>query len=109
VPWNVFQQGGVTQAAIDYLTLPLFSDARLTQDQYVGFLSGDLTSAGVISPMATDGVKLVVGAEYRDEQIDYNTDANYQSGDGAGQRFPMQTVRSCNRTPIRTTYSRRAA
>jgi outer membrane receptor protein involved in Fe transport len=85
VPWNIFEEGAVTQAAINYLTLPLFSDARLKQDQYVGFVTGDLTSMGVVSPMATDGVKVVLGGEYRDETMDYNVDQNYQSGDGAGQ------------------------
>jgi len=85
VPWNIFEEGAVTQDAIDYLSVPLFSDARITQDQYMGFVTGDLTSMGVVSPMATDGVKVVLGGEYRDEQIDFNPDFNYQSGDAAGQ------------------------
>ena len=92
VPWNIFETGGVTQAAIDYLTLPLFSTGELRQDQYVAFLSGDLTSHGIISPMAEDGVQVVLGAEYRDERMDYEPDLGYQSGDGAGQGGPVAAV-----------------
>ena len=33
VPWNVFQTGGATQAAVDYLDLPLFSKGAIEQDQ----------------------------------------------------------------------------
>ena len=92
VPWNIFETGGVTQAAIDYLTLPLFSTGELRQDQYVAFLSGDLTSHGIISPMAEDGVQVVLGAEYRDERMDFEPDLGYQSGDGAGQGGPVAAV-----------------
>lgn len=92
VPWNIFQEGGVTQEAIDYLVLPLFSDARLNQDQYVAFVSGDLTSMGMVSPMATDGVSIVLGGEYRDESIAFSPDQGFQSGDGAGQGGPIAAV-----------------
>lgn len=92
VPWNIFEEGGVSQAAIDYLTLPLFSKAELSQYQYVGFVSGDLTNMGMISPMAKDGVKMVLGFEYRDEKFDYDVDQGYASGDGAGQGGPTPSV-----------------
>ena len=92
VPWNVFQEGGVTQDAINYLTLPLFSKAELTQYEYVAFVSGDLTSMGVVSPAASDGVKIVLGGEYRDEKFDYDVDQGFSSGDGAGQGGPTVAV-----------------
>lgn len=85
VPWNIFQEGGVTQQAIDYLTLPLFSQAQLYQDQFVGFVSGDLTDMGLVIPSARDGVSVVFGAEYRGESFDFNPDQGFTSGDGAGQ------------------------
>ena len=59
VPYNVFQPGGVTQAAINYLDLPLFSKGDLDQSQVVGFISGDLTDAGVKFPSADSGVQVV--------------------------------------------------
>lgn len=92
VPWNVFQTGGATQAAINYLTLPLFAKGELTQDQYVGFVSGDLTNYGFKFPMAEDGVKVILGSEYRDEKMVYEPDLGYQTGDGAGQGGPIPPV-----------------
>ncbi len=89
VPWNVFQTGGATQAAIDYLTLPLFSDGDLNQDQFVGFVRGD---TGLTIPTATESVQVVIGAEYRDESFDYNVDQGFSSGDGAGQGGPTVSV-----------------
>lgn len=92
VPWNIFQEGGVTGAAIDYLSLPLFSKAQLDQDQFVAFVSGDLTNMGIVSPYASDGVQIVLGGEYRDESVDFEPDQGFQSGDGAGQGGPVAPV-----------------
>ncbi|HEX2138497.1 MAG TPA: TonB-dependent receptor, partial [Woeseiaceae bacterium] len=92
VPYNVFQEGGVTQEALDYLIQPLFAKGDLNQDQIVGFVSGDLTDMGFVSPWASEGVEMVFGAEYRDESFDYNPDQNFQSGDGAGQGGPTSAV-----------------
>ncbi len=85
VPWNLFQTGGVTQAALNYIDLPLFAKSDLEQDQFVAFVTGDLTDYGVKFPSAEDGVEIVAGIEYRDEQIDFNPDQGYRSGDGSGQ------------------------
>ena len=82
VPWNVFQEGGVTQAAIDYISLPLFSKADMEQDQYVAFIQGDL---GFGLPTASETVKIVLGFEHRDERMDFAPDNGFTSGDGAGQ------------------------
>jgi outer membrane receptor protein involved in Fe transport len=92
VPWNVFQEGGVTEEAIDYLTLPLFSKADLNMDQILAFVSGDLTDMGIASPWASAGVEMVFGVEYRDESFDFNPDQGFQSGDGAGQGGPVVEV-----------------
>ena len=58
VPWNIFREGGVTQEALDYLSLPLFSKADLSQDQLVAYVSGDLTDMGLVSPWAGGGVEM---------------------------------------------------
>jgi len=92
VPWNLFTQGGTTQDAIDYLVLPLFSKGELEQDQIVAYITGDLTDKGVKLPSAADGLKLVVGAEYRDESVNYEPDQGFTSGDGAGQGGPTSPV-----------------
>ena len=92
VPWNVFETGGVTQEAIDYLRIALRATGSLEQDQYVAFISGDLTGYGIASPMAQEGIQVVLGGEYRDERIDFNPDLGFRTGDGAGQGGPTEAV-----------------
>src|SRR5690606_16269963 len=66
--------------------------AELTQDQFVAFVNGDLTDLGLVSPWAQQGVEMVFGAEYRDENFEFNPDQGFQSGDGAGQGGPIPPV-----------------
>ena len=84
-PWNVFETGGVSQEAIDYLVLPLF--ARGTTDQTVmsGYVAGNLGEYGITMPWAETGVDVVIGAEYREENLDFNPDNGFRLGLGAGQ------------------------
>jgi len=92
VPYNIFQTGGVTQAALNYLQIPLLSRGRTTEqvaDASVTFLGGEY---GLASPWATEGLGVNVGVEYRHEGIDFTPDANFQSGDGAGQGGPTTPV-----------------
>ena len=85
VPWNIFRTGGVTQDALDYIVLPLF--ARGTTDQFVvsGHLEGDLGEYGWRLPTANEGVAVALGLEFREENLDFNPDQNFQAGEGAGQ------------------------
>jgi len=85
VPWDIWHTGGVTQDQINYLSISLFQRAEMSQQQYSGYISGDLTSYGFKFPMAEEGVKVVLGGEFRDEKMDFQPDENYQSGDGSGQ------------------------
>ena len=92
VPWNIFQEGGVTQEALDYIVLPLF--ARGTTDQLVasGYIAGDLSNYGIRLPTADTGVAVVLGAEYREENLDFKPDQGFQSGEGAGQGGATEPV-----------------
>ncbi|WP_298439338.1 TonB-dependent receptor [uncultured Ferrimonas sp.] len=92
VPWNIFQEGGVTQEAIDYLVKPLYSRGETESIQVAGIVTGDLTSAGVVLPTASDGVGLAVGLEYRNESLLLEPDSGFTSGDGAGQGGPTAGV-----------------
>ncbi|WP_288131013.1 TonB-dependent receptor [Microbulbifer sp.] len=92
VPWNLFQEGGVTQEALDYLVLPLFARGTTEQEIYSGYVTGDLTDYGVKLPTADSGVAVVFGMESRREAMAYNPDQGYQSGDGAGQGGPSNPV-----------------
>ena len=85
VPYNVFQPGGVTQAALNYIDLPLYSTADLDMSQGVAYVTGDLGAYGWQLPTAADGVQMVFGVEYRDETMTFDLDQNYNNGNAAGQ------------------------
>ena len=92
VPYNVFQTGGVTPAALNYLQTPGFqrgtineniahADVTLVGDQY-----------GLKSPWSDAGIGLNVGVEYRKEALDFKVDQEFSSGDLAGQGGPTPPV-----------------
>jgi outer membrane receptor protein involved in Fe transport len=85
VPYNVFQTGGATQEATDYLALPLFANGDTDQTVASGYVEGDLGDYGIKLPWANDGIAVVIGAEYRKESLNYNPDQGYREGLGAGQ------------------------
>lgn len=69
VPWNVFQPGGVTQEALDYITIPTLEIGSVNQ-KYVSFnVTGDLTEYGFVMPGATTGVQFVGGLEHRQDEL----------------------------------------
>ena len=92
VPWNLFTQGAVTDEAINYLTLPLTATGDTKMTDIIGYVTGDMSDYGWTVPGASNGVQVVLGLEYRKEELNYNPDANYQSGDGAGQGGPTVGV-----------------
>jgi iron complex outermembrane recepter protein len=51
-------------------------------------ITGDLGQYGITSPLATDGVGLALGTEYRRENLVFNTDEEFTTGDLAGQGGP---------------------
>ncbi|GAB3018796.1 TonB-dependent receptor domain-containing protein [Bowmanella dokdonensis] len=92
VPWNVFEEGAVTQAMLNYLVLPLYSRGDTTSTQVTGYVTGDLTEAGIMVPGTSTGVGVVAGVEYRRESLVFAPDQGFQSGDGAGQGGPTGAV-----------------
>ncbi|WP_444934929.1 TonB-dependent receptor plug domain-containing protein [Microbulbifer sp. JTAC008] len=92
VPWNIFEEGGVTQEALDYLILPLFARGTTEQEIYSAYVTGNLGDYGVQLPTADSGVAVVIGAETRREALDFSPDSGFQSGDGAGQGGSTQPV-----------------
>jgi outer membrane receptor protein involved in Fe transport len=88
VPYNIFQQGGVTQEALDYLQIPGFQRAEAVQRIVNANVTGDL-SEWVSLPSASTGLQINVGTEYRHEETEFNADAAFQgnglASDLAGQ------------------------
>ena len=92
VPYNIFSQGGVTQAALNYLT-ESGEEQGFTQEQVAHFdITGELGKYGVKSPFSDRGVGVNVGAEYRREQLSLDPDLAFQNNDlggGSGTVLPV--------------------
>lgn len=88
VPYNIFSIGGVTQAAINYLQVPLMQTGYTKQTAFDFGLTGDLSKYGVVSPFAKNGVSLFLGADWRQDELSTTTDTEFSTGDGAGQGGP---------------------
>jgi outer membrane receptor protein involved in Fe transport len=90
VPYNIFQLGGVTQEALDYLETPSTQMGNLYERIANISFGGNLTDYGLKSPWAEDGVGVSFGAEYRRETLDFAADFVSSSGslNGAGGASP---------------------
>lgn len=91
-PWNIFQAGGVTQAALNYLNLSLVSNSDVRTQLWSAKVNGDLKDYGIAFPSAAEGVQVAVGLEYRKEFLNFSPDFAYQTGIGAGQGGPRPAV-----------------
>lgn len=88
VPYDIWRIGGVTPAALDYLTIPLFSKGDTELKTVNVSLASDLGNYGIKLPTAEDGIGVAFGAGYYENSLDFRTDPNFESGDGAGQGGP---------------------
>ncbi len=84
VPWNIFEAGGVTQEAVDYLRTTSHIQSRTKTEILDGRLNGDLEGWGWKLPTATEGVQVALGALYRKESLVIDPDEVARSGDAAG-------------------------
>jgi outer membrane receptor protein involved in Fe transport len=84
VPYNPWAVGGVTQAALNYLTIPLQDNGSAREYVVHADITADLGKFGVQIPIAKSGPQINVGAEYRSESTQFNPDLAEQEGLGAG-------------------------
>ncbi|MGA2189928.1 MAG: TonB-dependent receptor, partial [Steroidobacteraceae bacterium] len=85
VPWNIFTPGGVTSAAANYIDAPGLNRGKITQTIVNANVTGDLGAYGIQLPTANSGLKVNMGAEWRDEKSFSIPDEEFQTGDLAGQ------------------------
>jgi iron complex outermembrane receptor protein len=100
VPYNIFQTGGVTQAALDYLQIPLIQRGHVDETVANANFTLEGGEYGLQTPWSDRGVGLNVGAEYRKESLITEPDAEFQAGDGAGQGAPTLPVQCRNGVPV---------
>jgi iron complex outermembrane receptor protein len=84
VPYNIFADGGVTQAALDYLQTIGTQRGESTLRTYHADVTGELGQYGIKLPTANDGIAVNVGFEHRNENVTLNPDAVEQSGELSG-------------------------
>jgi iron complex outermembrane receptor protein len=92
VPWDIFKIGGVTQAALTYISIPLLSNENDITQSVNGTLTADLTGSGVVFPSAVEGLSLAIGAAYRKESYDFQPDLAYIEGWASGQGATIKPV-----------------
>ena len=90
VPYNIFQIGGVTPAALNYVSVPGFKEGSVTEMVVSANVTGKLN--GFKSPYASDGLGVALGSEYRRETLDLRVDQEFASGDLTGQGGPTPSV-----------------
>lgn len=84
VPYNIFQDGGVTQAALDYLDVTGTARGVTTEQIVEANITGDLGDYGVKSPFARDGVGISFGGINRRDTLGFFPDVAQLSGDLSG-------------------------
>ena len=84
-PYDIFGLAGPSAEALNYVQTPGFQNGEYAQSIVSATVTGDLTRYGVSTPWANDGVAVALGAEYRRERLDLNTDVAFQTGDLGGQ------------------------
>ena len=84
VPYNIFQDGGVTPAAISYLSTPGTEDGTIEETIVEATVAGNLGKFGVQSPWADTPVGVAFGVQDRRQHYVFAPDAASLSGDLSG-------------------------
>ena len=69
VPYNVFQIGGVTPEALNYLQVPGLQTGTIEQEIFGASVTGDLGGIGLQSPFASESIKVALGIEHRTDRL----------------------------------------
>ncbi len=84
VPWNIFSDGGVTPAALNYLYLIGSGAGSTTLRTGHADITSELGEYGLRSPAANEGVGVNFGYEHRNENVQFQPDSGEQSGQLSG-------------------------
>ena len=80
VPYNIFNQGGVTPEAVAFLNASGTQRGSTSQNIISGSVTGDLAGYGLKTPWSNDGFGVALGAEYRKEKLEFSADEASQLG-----------------------------
>jgi iron complex outermembrane recepter protein len=79
IPYNVFQQGGITAEALNYIQAPGLQIGTIDQNVTQGVITGDLGTIGAKLPWADESIKVAFGVENRRDKLT-NTPDDLQAG-----------------------------
>ena len=74
VPYNVFQIGGVTNEALNYIQAAGLQNGMIDQSVILGVITGDLGAIGGKLPWADESIKVAFGVENRNDRIENTVD-----------------------------------
>jgi iron complex outermembrane receptor protein len=74
IPYNVFQTGGITAAALNYIQAPGSQVGTIDQNVTQGVITGDLGTIGAQLPWAERPIKVAFGIENRRDQLENTPD-----------------------------------
>jgi iron complex outermembrane receptor protein len=83
-PYNVFQTGGVTQDALNYLQVPGFEQGYVAQTIAEADLTFTGADYGLQTPWADTGVGANIGVDYVKNSLSFSPDIEFQTGDLTG-------------------------
>jgi iron complex outermembrane receptor protein len=92
VPWNIFTKNSVTREALDYLQLSEVLNSGTRTRMANAKLLADFKDYGIVSPWATEGIKVALGGEYRQEYLFVHPDLPFMQALGAGSGGPTLPV-----------------
>ena len=92
VPYNLWQTGGVTPEQTAYFGQQYFELGTTDQTVFSGYVQGSLGDYGVKLPSATNGIDVVLGFEYRDENLSYKPSDNALAGEVGGLAAALVAV-----------------
>ena len=84
VPYNIFQTGGVTSEALNYLQVPGFEQGYVAQTIAEADVTMTGADYGLQSPWADNGIGVNVGVDYMKSDLSYSPDIEFQTGDLTG-------------------------
>jgi iron complex outermembrane recepter protein len=89
VPYNIFQIGGVTQAALNYVDIPTLVTGSTEERVWDGNITGDLGKYGIKMPGNDNGLLVNFGSQYRSEGAVLQPDYPDQAFDVLGSGGPI--------------------
>jgi iron complex outermembrane recepter protein len=84
VPWNIWQQGGVTADQTAFFAQTYNENGQTDQEVLSAYVQGSLGDYGIRSPFATSSVEVVLGFERREENLSYQPSDNAVAGEVGG-------------------------